>query len=147
LCQLAPDHVQRRREWPKNPSMLSNHLRRIAPALREFNVEFERGRRAGGNRTRTIVLRSTTAGPVPAVPTVPDTSSAAPPKGSHGDEGDGRDGAEAAGRDGRIPRLSDAEVEERFAEEFPAASMDARVTLAQKRQLVEWVLEATGERD
>ena len=47
--------IQKSRDWPKAPNILSNHLRRIVPVLRNMGVEVDFSRAAGkSNRIITI---------------------------------------------------------------------------------------------
>ncbi len=40
LSYQASDEVKRSKAWPKAPNLLSRHLNRIAPALREAGIEY-----------------------------------------------------------------------------------------------------------
>jgi hypothetical protein len=49
--------VQRDRRWPKDPTRLSSHLRRLPPLLRPRGIEIEFSRSADATRKRQIEIR------------------------------------------------------------------------------------------
>jgi len=62
LNQFAPKEVQSLRNYPKQPNMLSNKLRRCAPALRKKGIIFERSKSGQRNITLTKVVETTAVG-------------------------------------------------------------------------------------
>ena len=86
LDSNVAEDVKHSASWPKSPNALANRLKRLAPALREFGIEYEDYRAPGGNRRRIKRLRKL---PEKIVPTVP------------ADEVDLQGGA--AERDGPVP--------------------------------------------
>jgi len=57
LQEMAPDEVQQRRSWPKNPKVLSGMLRRLATSLRRLGIEVELWRDNDRLRTRMISIK------------------------------------------------------------------------------------------
>ncbi len=58
----AGDEVKRSKAWPKAPNLLSRHLNRIAPALREAGVEYGQ-HEEGRERRRVKTLRKVSPAP------------------------------------------------------------------------------------
>lgn len=78
------EQIKRRREWPKSPSALSSHLRRLAPNLRAIGVNVEWVR---DGRTRQIRI-----GPQNAVTGDNAVTTIAPELNPDDGDGDGNDG-------------------------------------------------------
>ncbi len=57
LDSMVGDETRSRRNWPKNPKVLSGMLKRLNTALRNTGVEVEIGRDNTRNRNRTISIR------------------------------------------------------------------------------------------
>jgi hypothetical protein len=56
LSKQVSDEIKRSKAWPAAPNTLSNHLTRLAPALREAGIEYDEDR-TGHDRTRIKRLR------------------------------------------------------------------------------------------
>ena len=57
LEEYASERTLKQYGWPKNPNQLGKDMDRLAPALREIGIDFERFRQAGGERTRLLRLK------------------------------------------------------------------------------------------
>jgi hypothetical protein len=62
LEEIAGEKIVKTNRWPKSPRKLSGELRELAPTLRMAGIEIVRGRKAGGNRDRTITITRTPDG-------------------------------------------------------------------------------------
>lgn len=58
LEKIADEATTKRKDWPDKPRVLSDALRRIAPAMRTIGIDIKTGlRKPGGNRERLVVIR------------------------------------------------------------------------------------------
>ncbi len=98
LNRLASESERSSKRWPKAAHVLTGHLRRDAPVLRERGIHLEESHEGRGNaKRRVIVLRTVARGSVPAAPSVPEdapgtanaleATSPNPAKRDHGDAG------------------------------------------------------------
>lgn len=92
----AVDTPERRpTKWPTNPSQVGGHIRRIAPVLRDHDIDVTE-QRVGKNRTRTLRLRAITTAEQEhnsvSAPSAPSAGDADQPKPADSSAG----GAEAA---------------------------------------------------
>ena len=67
LGAQAGERTTKQREWPKKPHVLSGHLRRIAPNLRQMDINIEFYRETNAARRRRISIRTS---PQPSVQSV-----------------------------------------------------------------------------
>ena len=84
LAELVDEDVRRSKSWPAAPNILSNRMKRIAPALRKAGIEYGDERTPGGSRTRRKALKKTSTEDRPSRPERPGHE-------DRGDAGDGRD--------------------------------------------------------
>lgn len=71
LGHKVAEDVKHSASWPRAANSLTNRLRRLAPALREFGIEYGDDRAPGGSRQRIKRLRKLPGKIVTNVPTVP----------------------------------------------------------------------------
>jgi hypothetical protein len=88
LNEGAEDAITRLKAWPKSPSALSGALRRLAPNLREIDVEID-FEREGKDRRRVIrVRKSAEKERPPRPPRPPGTDEPPSADGADGADGD-----------------------------------------------------------
>ncbi len=61
LCNLVSQEMRRSRAWPGAPNVMSDRMKRIAPALRESGIGYDDERLSGGSRTRQKRLKKLAA--------------------------------------------------------------------------------------
>jgi hypothetical protein len=72
LKMAIPEDQAKLKEWPASPRSLSGRLRRAAATLRKVGIEITFKRKAGGVRTRTIVIQKGGGKDRPKRPDGPD---------------------------------------------------------------------------
>jgi hypothetical protein len=96
LGRSVSDTVRKSTSWPGAPNVLSNHLKRLAPTLRQVGIEYTQRRMPGGGRRRVKRLRWMSEETVPTVPASTEHTSDSPPPQQAGGTPTGRSGTPQA---------------------------------------------------